>query len=151
MSSFPSGLTIVTTVDGEGEPWGFTASAFCSLSLDPPLVLVCLSTTAQCHPAFETCDSWAIHVIKPEHKDLAIRFGTRGADKFGGGEFVTDDRGVPVLPDAPIVLSCSAYARVLGGDHTILVGQVEDIRQGNDAPVLYFRRDFHPLHERGVG
>jgi len=145
MATFPSGVTIMTTVDGEGRPWGFTASSFCSLSLDPPLVLVCLAKNAQCHPAFERSDDWVVQIVHAEHLDLVKRFATKGADKFGGGEFVSDDRGVPMLPDASVVLRCSAHARYDGGDHTILVARVHDVELRETAPVLYFRRDFHPL------
>jgi len=145
MASFPSGVTIVTTVDADGQPWGFTATAFTSLSADPPLVLVCLAKNAQCHEVFLTVESWAIQIIHAEHNDLALRFATRGADKFGSGDFTTSDRGLPVLPEVPVVLECSAFARHDGGDHTILVGRVEDVTVGDVAPTIYFRRTFHGL------
>jgi len=152
MASFPSGVTIVTTTAEDGTPWGFTATAFCSVSADPPLVLVCLARTAQCHPAFERARSWAIHVIHPGHTELATRFATRGADKFGGGEFVTNPSGLPVLPGVPVLLECSEYARYDGGDHTILVGRVRDVELGAEPPALYFRRGFHSdWHERKAG
>lgn len=145
MASFPSGVTIVTTVDDADVEHGFTATSFCSLSADPPLVLVCLAKNAQCHPVFERHDRWAIHVIHADHKGLALRFATRGADKFGGDEFTVDDRGVPVLDDAPIRLDCSAYARYDGGDHTILVAHVNGVVIGDHVPALYFRRAFHRI------
>lgn len=92
MASFPSGVTIVTTVDGDGKWWGFTATSFCSVSMDPPLVLVCLARGAECHPVFEAAEHFVIHVIHSEHTDLALRFATRGADKFGDGSFAVNDR-----------------------------------------------------------
>ena len=58
MAAFPSGITIVTTTGADGAPWGFTATSFCSVSADPPLTLVCLATTAQCHPVFQEADRW---------------------------------------------------------------------------------------------
>ena len=145
MAAFPSGVTIMTTVDRDGQPWGFAASSFCSLSLDPPLVLVCLARTAQCHPVFDESDEWAIQVVNPRHLDLVAKFATKGADKFGGREFVHNDHGVPVLPDASVVLQCSAHARHEGGDHTILVARVNRVDLSETAPVLYFQRDFHRL------
>ena len=84
MASFPSGATIVTTADAAGDWWGFTASSFCSVSMDPPLVLTCLARSAQCFPAFAAADRWNIHVLPHRHADLAVRFATRGADKFDG-------------------------------------------------------------------
>lgn len=145
MATFPSGVTIMTTADRAGRPWGFTASSFCSLSLDPPLVLVCLAKSATCHPAFQQSDEWSIQIVAARHRTLATRFATRGGDKFAGGEFAPDDRGVPVLPDAPVSLTCSAHARYDGGDHSILVAQVHDVALRDGHPMLYFRRTFHPL------
>jgi flavin reductase ActVB len=145
MASFPSGVTIVTTTDEEGRWTGFTATSFCSLSADPALVLVCLAKNATCHPAFLGTRSWVVQVLPGHHTDLALRFATRGADKFARGEFAAGPDGHPVLPDACAVLECDAYARYDGGDHTILVGRVTATRLGEHAPTVYFRRGFHAL------
>jgi flavin reductase ActVB len=145
MASFPSGVTLVTTADPDGTPWGFTATAFCSLSAEPPLVLVCLAKSAQCHPVFLGTEAFAVHIIHSAHTDLAQRFATRGADKFGTGEFATNDRGIPVLPGASARLECTVHDRHDGGDHTILVGRVHTVDLGDDPPVVYFKRIFHTL------
>jgi len=145
MSSFPSGATIVTTADETGRWWGFTASAFCSVSLAPPLVLTCLANSAQCFPAFAGAERWVIHFVHAGHTDLAQLFATRGADKFGDGGFQADDDGLPVLADASVILHCSAYAKTDGGDHTILVGRVDKTHIGPEVPSVYFRRGFHRL------
>jgi flavin reductase ActVB len=147
MSAFPSGVTIMTTVDASGEQRGFAASSFCSLSMDPPLVLVCLGKGAQCHDAFVESDDWAIQVAAAGHVDLISRFATTGSDKFGGGEFETDARGVPVLPDASVVLECTAHERYDGGDHTILIARVTSVALQESSPVLYFQREFHNLEQ----
>lgn len=145
MSSFPSGVTIVTTADAAGRWWGFTATSFCSVSLDPPLVLVCLACTAECASVFQTAQRWVVHIIHPEHAELALRFATRGADKFTDAGFVANENGLPVLPGASVTLDCVVHARYPGGDHTILVGAVEGVRLGTDPPAVYFRRAFRPL------
>lgn len=145
MATFPSGVTIVTTTDANGRWWGFTATSFCSVSMDPPLVLVCLADTAECHPVFAVAERWVVHVVHPEHADLALRFATRGADKFADAGFVADEHGLPVLDRACVTLSCTPYARHAGGDHTILIGQVERTHVGDDLPAVYFRRGFHSL------
>lgn len=74
MSSFPAGVTIVTTTDEDGQWWGFTATSFCSVSVDPPPVLVCLANNAECHPVFAKARHWRIHLIHAEHAELAMRF-----------------------------------------------------------------------------
>jgi flavin reductase ActVB len=147
MASFPSGITIVTTVDAAGRWWGFTATAFCALSIDPPLVLVCLSTSAECYPVFDTAKRWVVNVIHPDHADLAIRFATRGADKFADAGFLTDEHGLPYLDSACVVMRCSAHAQYPGGDHEILVGHVDDVQvNAEQAPAVYFRRVFRALN-----
>jgi flavin reductase ActVB len=145
MASFPSGTTIVTTSDAGGGWWGFTASSFCSVSLEPPLVLTCLANGAQCFAAFAAADRWNIHVVQQRHAGLAMRFATRGADKFGDSDFAADADGVPVLQDASVWLRCAAHSRVEAGDHLILVGRVEEVGIGEETPMVYFRRGFHAL------
>lgn len=145
MASFPSGVTIVTTAEPSGRWWGFTATSFCSVSMEPPLVLVCLATEAECAPVFRRATRWIVHVIHPQHAELAMRFATRGADKFADAGFVADENGLPVLDVASVILDCSLHERHPGGDHTILVGQVRNVRIGSETPAVYFRRAFHPL------
>jgi flavin reductase ActVB len=146
MASFPSGVTIVTASDADGRWWGFTATSFCSVSMDPPLVLVCLANSAECHAAFRAATSWAVHVIHGDRAELALRFATRGADKFAGGSFRDGGDGLPVLDGAAMTLRCSLHAAYPAGDHTILVGRVDwtSIDEAQ-VPAVYFRRSFHAL------
>ncbi len=145
MASFPSGVTVVTTVDSQGVWWGFTATSFCSVSADPPLVLVCLSADASCHPAFREAKHWAVHVIGESQTDIALRFATRGADKFGGAEVTIGEHGLPLLEGGCVRMTCEAHATYTAGDHTILVGRVEDIRLLEEPPAVYLRRGFHRM------
>ena len=150
MTRFASGVTIVTTSDTTGRRWGFTASAFASLSLDPPLVLVCQHRSADSHPAFIAASHFIVNVLGREHEPLARRFAVKGADKFSGGEFrrgLAD--GLPVLGDALASLKCGTHARYDGGDHTILIGEVDyAIVREHGTPALYFDADFWELGER---
>jgi len=139
MALHPSGVAIVTTV-------GFTATSFCSLSADPPLILVCIAKSAQCYPVFQTTNSFAVQLLHSGHIPLAERFATRGADKFATGEFAPNHSGLPVLSGAAVVLECTTHARYEEGDHVILVGQVSDVELGKDTmPAVYFQRGFHGL------
>lgn len=147
MAAFPSGVTIVTTSDAGGRWWGFTASSFCSVSLSPPLVLVCLDRNADCHAAFSGASQWAIHLVPPDHIDLARRFATRGADKFAGDWFVADCDGLPILDRAAVTLRCTIHAIHPGGDHSILVGRVRHTHLEDRAAALYYRRDLRSLPE----
>jgi flavin reductase ActVB len=146
MASFPSGVTIVTTADANGRWWGFTATSFCSVSMDPPLVLVCLANTAECYPVFAAVEGWMVHVIHPGHTDLALRFATRGANKFVDDQFRPDAHGMPVLDAASVALHCSTHAKHHAGDHVILVGRVEAVELDRaQQPAVYFRRAFHDV------
>jgi flavin reductase ActVB len=124
MSMWPSGVTITTTVDGDGLRWGFTASAFSSLSLEPPLILVCLAAAAKCHETFVGAKSFAVNLLSTRHEQLALRFATRGTDKFKDANFKPGQTGSPILTDAVASLECVPHATVPAGDHTILIGKV---------------------------
>lgn len=146
LSRFPSGVTIVTTLDAAGTPWGFTASSFCSLSMAPPQVLVCLANDADCYPAFESSDRLTVNVLATGHARLARHFATKGVDKFGYGAFTPGADGVPVLEGAVAVLECRTAARLPGGDHTILVGDVVTAVADEGEPALYVDRAFRAVN-----
>ncbi len=143
MARFASGVTIVTTVDEDGAQWGFTASAFSSLSLDPPLVLVCLDKKAESHGAFKQVDRFAVSILAEHQKEAALRFATRGADKFGGFEVEHGAAtGMPLIPGAMVHLECRMHDRLPGGDHTILVGEVVYAHHEDVPPMLHHNRLF---------
>lgn len=152
MKRFASGVTIVTTVDANGTWKGFTASAFCSLSLDPPLVLVCQARTSSSYEAFTRCDRFLVNILGQEHEELALQFARSGGDKFGDGRFRPGRvSGLPLLPDALAVVGCDVHARHDGGDHDIYIGAVYSCRVRNGAPMLHFDSRFHALSEAGGG
>jgi flavin reductase ActVB len=142
MSRFPSGVTIVTAADRDGKGVGFTASSFCSVSMDPALVLVCVANKAQCFEVFGYADKWMVHITTPEHDRLSRLFATRGADKFAGGEFTFDESGLPRLGNAAVALECRTHARYPAGDHMILVGEVTATSLNETPPTLYYNREF---------
>jgi flavin reductase ActVB len=144
MAQFGSGVTIPVTVDASGRPWGFTASAFCSVSLEPPLVLVCLARSADSYPAFRDARRYAIHVLRADQAALARRFAEKRADKFEEACWQSAEDGLPALREALARIDCAAHAVHDGGDHAILVGRVVhvDIDGADAAPLLHFRRRF---------
>lgn len=144
MGQFPSGVTIVTTVEN-GERHGFTASAFSSLSLTPPLILVCLANSADCFQPFSTGAQFAVNIIDSKHEKLAIKFATKGCDKFAGGEFVAGASGLPILSDCPVSLECTTKFTYPGGDHMILVGQVDYLAINDGSPTIWYEGGFHHL------
>ena len=151
MARVATGVTIVTTSDANGRWWGLTASSFTPLSLDPPLILVCIAQEARCHPAFTSAPTFRVNVLGPEHERLAARFGTRHADKFAGGEFRGDEDGLPALENALVSLRCRRVDRADAGDHSILSASVEEARIRRDGrPVVHADRRYWDL-VRGEG
>lgn len=130
---------MVTTADAEGRPAGLTVSAFTSLSLDPPLVLVCVDHKAQSYPALRDAAGFAVNVLSTEHEALSRRFASTGLDKFDGVPFQRGRRGLPLLDGALAWLECVTVRRHLEGDHTIFVGRVERAGAGAGEPLLYYR------------
>lgn len=147
LTRFPSGVTVVTTRDQDGTPWGFTASSFCSLSAEPPQVLVCLANDADCYAAFRDGEAFAVNVLAADQEDVARLFATKGADKFGQGAFRQGTRGLPVLDGAVAVLECRVADRLPGGDHTILVGDVQEATAREGDPAIYCDRTFRELRD----
>lgn len=143
MSRFPAGVTLVTTREPDGTRWGFTASSFASLSLDPALVLVCLDCTATCAPVFKRADAFVVNILGPDQADVARQFGSKGIDKFAGVEFDEGANGHPVLPGSVAGVECDLQQRHQGGDHMILIGHVTQAWSSEGEPLLYVDRAFH--------
>lgn len=147
MARFAAGVVVVTTVDDGGIPRGFTASSFCSVSLNPPLILVCLANSADSFAAFASCDRFAVSVLGFEHRPLAQQFATKGADKFASDGLSLTPGGLPAVEGALVELDCETHAKHRAGDHTILIGQVSGSRLGGDTviPMVYYERAFRIL------
>ncbi|MEJ2115989.1 MAG: flavin reductase family protein [Gammaproteobacteria bacterium] len=148
MGCFPSGVTIVTSVDDSGNKCGFTASAFSSLSLSPPLILVCLACNADCFDNFNKQKIFAVNIIGPKHEELAFKFATKGCDKFGGNEFIEGSSGLPILADCPVSLECKTTNIYQGGDHVILVGGIEYLSINDEIPTIWHQGKFHHLEAK---
>ncbi|MFJ5259273.1 flavin reductase family protein [Streptomyces sp. NPDC088387] len=145
MARFPSGVVVVTTRCHDGTPRGFTASSFCSVSLDPPMILVCLANSADSATSFGGCDRFAVSVLSPVHRPLAERFATKGVDKFGSGGMRLSPDGLPTVERALSELDCVIHARHPAGDHVVLIGRVTGVRLGEGPPMVYYDRAFRTL------
>ncbi len=146
---FPAGVTVVTTRDAQGRPCGLTASAFTSVSLDPPLVLVCVDHAATAYPAFEACGWFAVNVLGNSQEHLSRRFAASRPDKFVGVAYREGQAGLPILEDVVAALECRLVHRYPGGDHTIFVGRVEGTAIAGGPPLVYFQGGYHRLDSDG--
>jgi flavin reductase (DIM6/NTAB) family NADH-FMN oxidoreductase RutF len=145
LAHFASGVTIVTTCDAEQRPTGLTASAFCSVSLDPPLILICVDHKSQSFPHLRESGRFAINILHQGHEQLSRRFASSRLDKFDGVAFTLGALGVPLIDAALGYLECRTQSAHVEGDHTIFVGRVEAVGIGDGDPLLYYRGRYHRL------
>ncbi|CAM5309807.1 actinorhodin polyketide dimerase [Streptomyces badius] len=134
MAELAGGVVVVTTEDDEGRPRGFTATSCCSVSMDPPLVLVCLAKTSSSYQAFAECRGFAVSLLRDEQSALATRFARSGGEKFRAENTVTTRHLLPAVADALATLDCAVHARYPAGDHIILVGAVRHVSPGRESP-----------------
>ena len=137
--SFLTGVTIVTTIDGDGQPRGFTANSFTSVSLDPPLVLICIDNKAASLQAFATCERFAINVLAESQRDLSSRFASKASDKFDGVSFERVGGGPPLITGSLAWIDCENHQVIEVGDHILLVGKVTSLHDGAGAPLGFFK------------
>jgi flavin reductase (DIM6/NTAB) family NADH-FMN oxidoreductase RutF len=145
LRSFAAGVTVVTTRDREGQPSGLTASAFTSVSLTPPLVLVCVDHAATAHPDFRAHGWFAVNVLRREQESLSRRFAVSGGDKFRGLAYHDGSNGLPILDGTLATLECRIVAAHEAGDHTIFVGLVESATVAAGHPLVYFHGLYHSV------
>ncbi|RUX91431.1 MULTISPECIES: alpha/beta fold hydrolase [unclassified Mesorhizobium] len=139
LGSFLTGVTIVTTVSAEGEPRGFTANSFTSVSLDPPLVLVCIAKKALGHSAFSTSKGFAINILSESQKAQSGIFASKAADKFASVAWQPGQTGNPLIDGSVAVFDCAMQQLVDAGDHSILIGRVRDFSHNGAQPLGYCR------------
>lgn len=139
LGRFASGVTVVTTCTADGTDHGMTASAFCSVSLDPPLILVCVEKIASMHDAITSCAHFSVNVLAHNQEQIARRFAESDGNRFDGVGFSRGAHSMPVIDDALAVLECKRATTYDGGDHTIIVGEVETAVWRDDKPLLYYR------------
>lgn len=148
LKDFPGGVTIVTSCDSEGEPCGATVSSFASLSLEPPLVVLCLRDDSSSVTAIRERRAFVVHLLNDEEAALARQFARDGADKFADVDFSYDSRGLPVLSDCTAHLKCELYDELPGGDHALILGLVTNAITPDDfKPLVHARRHFYTLGE----
>jgi flavin reductase (DIM6/NTAB) family NADH-FMN oxidoreductase RutF len=146
LSHLASGVVIVTTRDSDGEPHGMTATAVCSVSLDPPLVMVCLDHDAATHTAVAQSGIFALNLLPASDEALAHRFATQSREKFAELALESGETGAPILARSLAHCDCTVLRSVPAGDHTIFIGRVVDAGVGRTAagdhsvgPLLYYR------------
>jgi len=147
LSRFASGITVVTSVDSEGRLHGMTVSAFCSVSLEPPLILVCISTGTGSRQAIAASKRFAVNVLSENQTELSERFSAPIEDRFSSTEYRSGASGLPLLNGALANLECRLRQSYEGGDHTIYVGEIESVSLNEGQPLLHFRGDYKRMEK----
>ncbi len=146
LGRFATGVTILTARDAEGRDHGMTASAFCSVSLAPPLVLACVDRTSEMHEVLRRASHFGISILAEGQEALSRRFAELPAGgRFDGIGFTRAESGVVLIEDAIGHLDCRLLQRHDAGDHAIHVGEVQASRTERGRPLLYYRGGYAQL------
>ncbi|HEX7121738.1 MAG TPA: flavin reductase family protein [Gemmatimonadaceae bacterium] len=146
LGRFASGVTVLTTRDAQGTDYGMTVSAFCSVSLQPPLVLACIDRSAEMQPRLAPGLPVVFNILAAHQEILSRRFSeVEGRQRFEGIGFSRRPHGVPVLDDVLAWLDCEITARYDGGDHGIYLARVDEAATSDQRPLLYYRGGYAQL------
>jgi flavin reductase (DIM6/NTAB) family NADH-FMN oxidoreductase RutF len=137
LGAFVTGVTVITTTDGEGRFHGVTANSFSSVSLDPPLVLWSQSLKTHSHQTFFKAERFAVNILAEDQVELSNRFAKSSAEKFAGLEVDVGLGGIPLLRGCGARLQCRVVSRLPGGDHTIYIGEIESIERAERKPLVF--------------
>ena len=147
MGSYPTGVTIVTSTDINGNPVGLTVNSFASVSLDPLMVLWSIDHKVSTLKTFTEQGKFAVHILAGDQQELCKTFASKNVDRFSTCKWDFSDHELPIIEGAFTVLECYTFKTVEAGDHTILIGEVTNIQINEKAPMLYHRRQFGPIPE----
>lgn len=146
MSTFPSGVTVVTTAEGN-QRWGMTVASFASLSLEPPLILVCLETRVETCAAIIRTGHFGISVLAADQAHVSNQFAAPVDDRFAGVPVQPGSLGDPLIDGAVSQIECALHDTLPGGDHTIFVGAVVEARISELNPLLYLGSRYRTIGE----
>jgi 3-hydroxy-9,10-secoandrosta-1,3,5(10)-triene-9,17-dione monooxygenase reductase component len=145
LGRFASGVSVVTGKTADEQLFGITVSAFTSVSLNPPLILICIDKRSTTHDHFAEGNHFAVNILGEDQELQSRRFASREADKFAGIGYAAGVTGAPLLDGALACLECRIVHAYEGGDHTIIVGEIEATRLHESKPLLYFRGGYAQL------
>ncbi|TGA89256.1 flavin reductase [Streptomyces sp. MZ04] len=144
LSSFCTGVAVITAVAEDGHPAGMAVQSFSSVSLDPPLICFCPAHTSSTWPRIRAAGHFAVNILAAEQEPLSRQFAVTGGDKFHGVRWRPGTHGAPLLDGALATVECDLEDVLDGGDHAIALGRVTALAaHGTDSdPLVYFRRTY---------
>lgn len=147
LGRFASGVTVVTTKDDSGKLFGITVSAFCSVSLEPPLILVCIEKRAGSHHAFQESKAFVVNILREDQQSVSNHFASHLEDKFANVEYDAGIKNLPVLRDCLVNLECRLHDSHESGDHTIFIGQIEKATVREENPLIYWHGKYREIKD----
>lgn len=145
MGHFATGVTIITTFNKAGDLHGLTANAFTSVSLVPPLLLVCVDKKAESYPSFDESRMFTVNILRDDQEALSRKFAVSGGNKFEGVGHHIGGNGAPILDDVIAWIECKVTSSYDGGDHTIYLGEVLEAETREGKPLMFFRGGYREL------
>jgi len=142
---FATGVTIASVLDAQGMPHGLTVSSFTSVSLEPPLVLICLGHAVTCIGLFRASPYFGINILAEDQRPLSERFARKGEDRFNGLAWHPGATGVPLLDRALATIECDVRQRITSGDHDIFVVEMVGMQVSEGEPLIYFGGRYRKL------
>lgn len=148
MGRFATGVAVVTT-SVDGDEHGMTVNSLTSVSLDPPMLLVCFNKGARTEQSIEAADHFAVNILGARQEEVSNRFARRGEDHFGGLDLPTHESRMPLIPGSLAQIVCRVDRVVEAGDHVVVLGLIEDVTQREGAPLLFFGGTYGDFVDRG--
>lgn len=142
---FATGVTIATVLDAQGLPHGLTVNSFSSVSLDPPLISICLGHAVTVIDAFRESKFFGINILRESQQALSDRFARKGHDRFDGIEWYRGETGAPLLPGVLAAIECAQTHRFTAGDHDIFIGEMLQSSTTEGKPLIYFASRYREL------
>jgi flavin reductase (DIM6/NTAB) family NADH-FMN oxidoreductase RutF len=142
---FATGVAVASMLDEAGAAHGLTVSSFTSVSLNPPLVLICVGHEVTTIEAFRRASHFGINILREQDRELSQHFATKGLDKFDGVPWHAGQTGVPLIECALATLECETHQRIVSGDHDILVGLVVATRVEDGEPLIHYAGRYRKL------
>jgi flavin reductase (DIM6/NTAB) family NADH-FMN oxidoreductase RutF len=142
---FATGVAVATVLDGQLAPHGLTVSSFTSVSLEPPLILICLGHEVTCIDLFRAATHFGINVLSADQRELSERFARKGADRFNGVAWERGETGAPLIPGALARMELAVHERIASGDHDIFIGRMVRAQVADGDPLLYYASRYREI------
>jgi flavin reductase (DIM6/NTAB) family NADH-FMN oxidoreductase RutF len=147
MGHFATGVTIITTISKDGTPYGLTANAFMSVSLEPALLLISVDKKAESYSFFEESRVFTVNILRDDQEGLSRKFAVSGGNKFEAVAYRRGANNVPILEDTLSHIECRLSAAYDGGDHTLYLGEVLEAETREGRPLLFYRGGYRAFSE----